>query len=99
MYYFSEYHSRIALVQFSTKTVVEFGLNQFKTKNDLFNGLDEAKGRYKNLGYNSFAGLKLGLDLFRFRRAKQTSTSQVIFTIFYFLPYSNSESFGAGDSW
>ena len=74
---FSEYHSRIGLVQFSTKTAVEFGLNQFKTKEDLFNGLDEAKGRYKNMGYNSYAGLKLGLDLFRFRRGHQTPNSEV----------------------
>ena len=73
----SERQSRVGLVQFSTKTVVEFGLNEFTTKESLFRGLDGAKERFKNMGYNSYAGLKMGLGLFRFRRPKSTDQNQV----------------------
>ena len=77
---FSNAHSRVGLVQFSTKTTIEIGLDKYSTKKDLFRGLDEAKSRYRNMGYNSYAGLKLALDMLKPKKAPKTQKVTVLVT-------------------
>lgn len=76
----SNTHSRVGLVQFSTKTTIEIGLDKYSTKKDLFRGLDEAKSRYRNMGYNSYAGLKLALDMLKPKRSSKTQKVIVLVT-------------------
>ncbi|CAG5094459.1 Oidioi.mRNA.OKI2018_I69.XSR.g13575.t1.cds [Oikopleura dioica] len=60
----SQERSRIGLVQFSTKTEIEFDLARFNDKSNLLQGLEQSKNRFKNMGYNAYAGLRNSIDLF-----------------------------------
>ena len=63
-YFYSQERSRIGLVQFSTKTEIEFDLARFNDKSNLLQGLEQSKNRFKNMGYNAYAGLRNSIDLF-----------------------------------
>ena len=69
---FSDTHTRIGLMQFSTKPRIEIQMQSFSSHETFKYEIDRAKLNLKNQGFNAYAGLKEGFEMMRYQNNRSS---------------------------